>query len=61
MFAQMTICVSDKEENIMGKGKNAGHQHFLLFPLCFERPIPQGRENQGLFGESVKICLYNRQ
>ena len=22
-------------ENIMGKGENAGKQHFLLFPLCF--------------------------
>ena len=24
-----------KVENIGGKGENAGHQHFLLFPLCF--------------------------
>ena len=24
-----------KEENIMGKGENAGYQHFLLFPQCF--------------------------
>ena len=22
-------------ENILGKGENAGHQHFLLFPQCF--------------------------
>ena len=22
-------------ENIVGKGENAGNQHFLLFPLCF--------------------------
>ena len=22
-------------ENIVGKGKNAGNQHFLLFPQCF--------------------------
>ena len=22
-------------ENIVEKGKNAGNQHFLLFPLCF--------------------------
>ena len=21
-------------ENIMGKGENAGYQHFLLFPQC---------------------------
>ena len=22
-------------ENILGKGENAGYQHFLLFPKCF--------------------------
>ena len=26
-------------ENIAGKGENAGHQHFLLFPQCF-LPFP---------------------
>ena len=25
------------EENIEGKGENAGFQHFILFPLCFQR------------------------
>ena len=24
------------EENIVEKGENAGYQHFLLFPLCFQ-------------------------
>ena len=24
-------------ENIMGKGENAGYQHFLLFPQCFQK------------------------
>ena len=27
-------------ENIVGKGENAGNQHFLLFPQCF-LPFPQ--------------------
>ena len=27
-------------ENIVGKGENAGHQHFLLFPQCF-LPFPK--------------------
>ena len=27
-------------ENIVGKGENAGYQHFLLFPQCF-LPFPQ--------------------
>ena len=25
-------------ENILGKGENAGYQHFLLFPKCFQKP-----------------------
>ena len=29
-----------KNENIVGKGKNAGNQHFLLFPQCF-LPFPK--------------------
>ena len=27
-------------ENILGKGENAGNQHFLLFPECF-LPLPE--------------------
>ena len=26
-------------ENIMGKGENAGYQHFLLFPQCFQKAL----------------------
>ena len=25
-------------ENIFGKWRNAGYQHFLLFPKCFQKP-----------------------
>ena len=24
-------------ENIVDKGENAGYQHFLLFPQCFQK------------------------
>ena len=27
-------------KNIIGKGENAGHQHFLLFPQCFLPSLP---------------------
>ena len=30
----MIISVFDKVENIVGKGENAGYQHFFLFPQC---------------------------
>ena len=32
----MIISVCDRIGNIVGKGENAGYQHFLLFPQCFE-------------------------
>ena len=34
--------VVERIENMVGKGKNAGHQHFLLFPPCFQRASPSG-------------------
>ena len=30
--------ISERIENILGKGENAGYQHFLLFPKCFQKP-----------------------
>ena len=38
----MMISVSDVQENIVGKGENAGYQHFLLFPQCFQKPFSVG-------------------
>ena len=32
--------LSDRVENSVGKEENAGFQHFLLFPQCFERHLP---------------------
>ena len=29
--------VLGKVESFVGKGENAGHQHFLLFPQCFQK------------------------
>ena len=29
--------VSGRVENIVGKGENAGYQHFLLFLQCFQK------------------------
>ena len=34
---KMIIFVFDSVENILGKGENAGYQHFLLFPQCFQK------------------------
>ena len=32
----MMISAFDVVENIVGKGENAGDQHFLFFPQCFQ-------------------------
>ena len=37
IVVQIMICVIDWVENIVGKGENAGYQHFLLFPQCFQK------------------------
>ena len=36
--AKMKISLFDSEDNTVGKGENAGYQHFLLFPQCFPKP-----------------------
>ena len=35
------ISLLDKVENTVGKGENAGYQHFLLFLQCFPKPSSQ--------------------
>ena len=38
-------------ENIVGKGENAGCQHFLLFPQCFQRTSTLRSLKLGLCGK----------
>ena len=40
-------------ENIVGKGENAGNQHFLLFPQCF-LPFPK---QISIFQPNLICCL----
>ena len=35
-------------ENVMGKGENAGYQHFLLFPQCFQTASFSGSLKVGI-------------
>ena len=37
--ADIMISLFHGVENIAGKGENAGSQHFLLFPQCFQKPL----------------------
>ena len=34
---KMQISLFDRVGNIVGKGENAGYQHFLLSPQCFQK------------------------
>ena len=36
-------------ENILGKGENAGYQHFLLFPKCFQKFLCSGSLKVGIY------------
>ena len=40
-------------ENIVGKGENAGYQHFLLFPQCFPKPSSLGSLKVGVVWQRV--------
>ena len=46
--AKMLFSLFDRVENIVGKGENAGYQHFLLFPQCFPKPSSSGSLKSGL-------------
>ena len=39
----MVISLIDMVANIVGKGENAGYQHFLLFPTMFSKDFFEGR------------------
>ena len=45
-------------ENMVGKGENAGFQHFLLFPLCFQKPSFFGVVKSRLCDKELKTCSF---
>ena len=60
-FADGKIKVSEKlklvlgwVENIFGKRENAGYQHFLLFPKCFQKPPSSRSLKVGIVWSTVK-------
>ena len=55
--AKMTISVFDRVENTLGKGENAGYQHFLVFPKCFPKPSSLEPLNVGIVRERVNTSV----
>ena len=47
-IGKMTISLLKNGENTVGKGENAGYQHFLLFPQCFPKPSSLGSLKVGI-------------
>ena len=45
---KMTISLFGRVENTVGKGENAGYQHFLLFPQSFPKPSSLGSLKVGI-------------
>ena len=45
---RMMIPLLDRVENTVGKGENAGYQHFLLFLQCFPKPSSLGSLKIGI-------------
>ena len=52
----MIIFVTDLVENKVGKGENAGYQHFLHFRQCFQKASFAGSLKVGILRSRVKSC-----
>ena len=50
--------VLGRVENIVRKGENAGHQHFLLFSQCFPKASFSGSLKVMIVWKRVKTDLY---
>ena len=48
----------EQVENIVGKEENAGHQHFLIFPQCFQKRSLSLSSKVGLCGKELKLHNY---
>ena len=50
---KFNVALFNRIEIIVGKGENAGYQHFLLFPQCFQRASSSGRKKSGMCGKEL--------
>ena len=56
--AKIMIFVFDRVENTVGKGENAGNQHFLLLQQCFQNASFSGLLKVGIVWQSVKVIQF---
>ena len=55
----MAKFVRDKIENIVGKKENAGHQHILVLPQCFQKAFSSRSLKVGIVWKRVKGADFN--
>ena len=55
----MMTYVLDRKRNIVGKGKNAGYQHFLLFSQCFQTTSFPKSLKRGICDPLYKACYHH--
>ena len=55
-FAEVTVSVFDRVEKTVGKGENAGYQHFLHFQ-CFSKPssLTLSQTSPGFYMSAVRL------
>ena len=55
---KMMISFFLRVENAVGKGENAGYQHFILFPQCFPKPSSLESLKSGFCGKELKLFQF---
>ena len=56
-WSKLKVFAVGMVENIVGKGENAGYQHFLLFPQCFQKATFSGLLKVGIVWLRVNVVL----
>ena len=56
-MTQKLKTVFGRVENIVGKGENAGYNHFHLFPQCFQKVSFTGPFKAGIVDEELQIVV----
>ena len=49
--------VFHKVGNMVGKGENAGYQHFLLFPQCFQKALSSAESKVCISMEAIHCVI----
>ena len=55
--AKMMIFVFHKVQKVLGKGENAGIQHFLLFPQCFQKAFTSRSLKVGIMWRRIELNI----